>query len=129
MSVCHPHRTTRTRAECGKMPIVTSNGRNVARAYLVVAVPLPRPEPALELYRVRSVDPRQTPTLAKGAARPASGPRNPDQRTAALPRPPGIELPDGLPATKAQRVLIDPELVAQWRAEALAAEEQAKGGA
>jgi hypothetical protein len=107
--------------------IVASNGQSEARAYLVVDVPPPGPEPALALERVQILDPRQTSTLVNGAVRAGSGPRNPEQRDVSLPKPPGVELPDGLPATKAQRIFLDPEVVARWRAEA-AEEARTKGG-
>jgi hypothetical protein len=96
--------------------VLESHGRNEARAYAVLDVPPARPEPPMAEERVLVVDPRTTSTVR--AARAASSPRNADQKAWPLPPPPAIDLPDGLPATEAQRVHIDPELVARWRAEA-----------
>src|SRR5262249_18221798 len=93
-------------------------GQNEARAYAVMEVPPPRPEPRAEADRVRLADPRRVATAPNGTRRPGPGPRNPDQDAWPLPPPPGADLPDALPATKAQRVLLDPDLVARWRAEA-----------
>jgi hypothetical protein len=101
--------------------VLESNGMNEARAYVIVVVYPAQPEPILEHERVQIVDPRATSTVRSGAPCPSAGPRNPDQRVWPAAKAPGIELPDGLPATKAQRVRIDPELMAQWRAEAAAA--------
>ncbi len=95
-----------------------SGGQNEARVYAVLDVPEPRPEPSMPPERVYVVQPQRASTLRKGAAPVGSGPRNPDQRVWPPPPPPGVDLPDGLPATKAQRVLIDPELISQWREEA-----------
>lgn len=95
-----------------------SNGQNEARAYASAEVRRSHPAPVMESERVQIVDPRHTLTLPSGPPCFGSAPRNPDQKVWALPRPAGIELPDRRPATKAQRVVLDPELVAQWRAEA-----------
>jgi hypothetical protein len=97
--------------------VLESNGKNEARAYAVVVVRPAHPEPAEEVERVQIVDPRHATTVT-GVAPAGSGPRNPQQRSPSPAKPPEIDLPDALPATKAQRVLIDPELVARWRAEA-----------
>jgi hypothetical protein len=94
-----------------------SNGKNEARAYAQAEVRRSPHAPAMESERVQIVDPRHTSTMPMGP--PCLGsPRNPDQKVWALPQPAGVELPDRRPATKAQRVFLDPELVAQWRAEA-----------
>jgi hypothetical protein len=98
--------------------VLRSNGGNEERAYAVLALPPTCPEPTGEAERVQIVDPRHTSTVRSGDARPGSGPRNLDQKTWPPPKPPGIELPDGLPATKQQRIYIDPALVAEWREEA-----------
>ena len=100
------------------MNVLESHGQNEARAYAVIDMPPSRPEPPLPSERVLVVDPRMTSTANSGAARTASGPRDPSQKAWPPPPPPAIDLPDGLPATKAQRVFIDPQLVAEWRAEA-----------
>ena len=101
-----------------KVTVLRSNGENDARAYAVVELRPSRFEAAGEIERVRIVDPRHTSTVRRGAPGTGSEPRNPAQMAWRPPKPPGIELPDALPATKAQRVLIDPELLAEWRAEA-----------
>jgi hypothetical protein len=101
-----------------EMQTLTSNGSNEARAHAVVLVRPSRPEPAVAIDRVQIVDPRHTSTVRLGPASAGSGPRNPEQTMWAPPELPAIDLPDGLPATKAQRVFISPELVASWRAEA-----------
>jgi hypothetical protein len=98
--------------------VLESNGKLEARAYAIVVLRPAPPEPAAELERVLILDPRQATTVVPGAVPSGTGPRNPDQKVPSPARSPAIELPDALPATKAQRVLIDPELVAQWRAEA-----------
>jgi hypothetical protein len=100
------------------MKVLRSNGGNEERAYAVLALPPTRTEPAAETERVRIAEPRHTSTLRRAEVRRGAEPRNPDQKTWPLPEPPGVDLPDGLPATKAQRVRIDPALAAQWREEA-----------
>lgn len=100
--------------------ILGSNGQKEARVYTVMPLPSSPPAPAVEIERVRLLDPRQTSTVVSGTSA-STGPRNPEQRLAQQVAP-GVDLPDGLPATKAQRVLLDPELVAQWRAEAASRE-------
>jgi hypothetical protein len=102
--------------------VLESHGRNEARAYAVLDVPPPRPEPPVVAERVLVVEPRATATLRRGA-RAASGPRNAEQKVWPLPPPPAVDLPDGLPADKAQRVHLDPESVARWKAEAKAKEQ------
>jgi len=98
--------------------MLSSNGENEARAYTTADVPRSHPEPITETERVQIVDPRHTLTVPSGVPCAGSAPRNPNQKVWALPKPAGIELPDQRPATKAQRVFLDPALVAQWRAEA-----------
>jgi hypothetical protein len=73
-------------------------------------------QPTVESARVQIVSPTGLP--APGAARvKGAGPRNPDQRTLPVPKGPGIELPDGRPVMKAQRIWIDPELLMKWEEE------------
>jgi hypothetical protein len=98
--------------------VLRSNGENEVRAYAVVDLWPSHVEGAAEIERVLISDPRHTSTVRCGVGGTGSGPRNPAQMAWRLPKPPRIELPDALPATKAQRVLIDPELIAEWRAEA-----------
>ena len=100
------------------MKVLGSSGENEAWAYAVIVVPPVCPEPFMDTERVRIADPRLTATAPRGIERAGSGPRDPGQTAWPPPKAPGVDLPDGLPATKAQRVHIDPELVAQWRAEA-----------
>jgi len=104
--------------EGSAVKMLSSNGEKEARAYAKAEVPPSPPEPVMENERVQIVDPRHTVTLPSPLPRLGRAPRNPEQKAWPIPRPAGIELPDGRPATKAQRVFLDPELVAQWRAEA-----------
>jgi hypothetical protein len=69
--------------------------------------------------RVEIIDPRRAPTLRDDRPR-STGPRDPHQREWRAPKPPGIELPDGRPIMKAQRIYVDDELLEQWEAEARA---------
>ena len=96
--------------------IFQSNGEPVARAYAIVRVPSPIVVPPVELARVEIVDPRRTATLRSDRPR-APGPRNPMQNAWHAPKRPGVELPDGRPIMKTQRVFVDPELVNQWEQE------------
>jgi hypothetical protein len=74
--------------------------------------------------RVIIVDPRRAPTLPSDRPKGA-GARAPDQMKRPEPSN-GIELPDGRPLMKTQRVWIDPALIAQWKAESAAAAEAAQ---
>jgi hypothetical protein len=96
--------------------ILRSDGGASARAYVEFPVPASAPEPALETARVVLADPTRAPAPPGPPRGP--GPRNPDQAAPPAPRPPGVELPDGLPLMKAQRIWIDPELIEQWEEEA-----------
>ena len=96
--------------------IFQSNGEPAARAYVVVRLPSPIVAPVVELARVEIVDPRRTATLRSDRPRGA-GPRDPKQKAWHAPKRPGVELPDGRPIMKAQRVFVDPELVDQWEQE------------
>jgi hypothetical protein len=79
-------------------------------------VPPSEPGPVPDEERVVIVDPRRAPTLPSDR-RKGAGARAPDQMRRPEPSN-GIELPDARPLMKTQRVWIDPELIAQWRAEA-----------
>jgi hypothetical protein len=93
-----------------------SDGALNARGYVTATVPPAPPIPVPEAERVVIVDPRRTATTPT-SERPGGNPRAPEQRL--LPEPStGIELPDGRPLTKAQRVWVDPEVIARWKAEA-----------
>lgn len=100
------------------MRTLRSNGENVARVFVRLEIPASPPGPAMQIERVQIVDPRHTATMPGGPPSSRPEPRNPEQMVFPAPKPPGVDLPDALPATKAQRVLLDPELIAQWRAEA-----------
>jgi hypothetical protein len=100
------------------MTLIRSNGEPSARGYAFASVRPSTPEPPSPAERVVLVHPARTPTLT--GSRVGTGPRNPDQKVWPPPAPPGIELPDGRPLTKAQRFRIDPELIAQWDREAAA---------
>jgi hypothetical protein len=96
--------------------IFQSNGEPVARAYAIVRVPSSVVAPIVELTRVEIVDPRRTATLRSDRPR-SPGPREPTQKARPAPKRPGIELPDGRPIMKTQRIFVDPELVEQWEQE------------
>jgi hypothetical protein len=94
---------------------IRSNGEPSASGYVRMQVPAHPPEPPLPEERVVITDPR---IVAMPAGSPSgSGPRNPDQAVFPAPTLPAIDLPDGRPITKAQRFLIDPELLARWEDE------------
>jgi hypothetical protein len=92
-----------------------SDGALNARGYAIASVRPSQPSPVPDAERVVFVDPRRTATT-RASRRPSAGPRAPEQVRRPEP-PPGIELPDERPLTKAQRVWIDPDLIAQWQAE------------
>ena len=92
-----------------------SDGALNARGYAMASVRPSQPSPVPDAERVVFVDPRRTATT-RASQRPDAGPRAPEQLRRPEPSP-GIELPDERPLTKAQRVWIDPELIAQWQAE------------
>ena len=104
------------------MDVLRSNGENEARVHATVELPVRRVEPTVNQgeARVQIADPQQTSTVRRSARRAGAGPRNPQAKVLppAATAPPAVELPDGLPATKAQRVILDPEVVARWRARA-----------
>lgn len=95
--------------------ILRSNGENEARAYARITVPATRGAPLIESERVVLTDPRRTETVS-GSPK-SSGPRNAEQKVWPAPKAPGIELPDGRPLMKAQRIWIDPELLVEWELE------------
>lgn len=99
-----------------KPAILRSNGELTARAYARVDVPVGGSAPACETARVLIVDSRRTETISGPPKR--SGPRNPEQSIWPPPKAPGVELPDGRPLSKAQRIWIDPDLIDQWEREA-----------
>ena len=105
--------------------IFRSNGETSARAYVRLDVPVSRAAPLIEDARVVLVDPHRTETVS-GLPR-SSGPRDPQQSAWPAPRSPGIELPDGRPLMKAQRIWIDPDLIEQWEREAAAMKGQGTG--
>jgi hypothetical protein len=109
--------------------VLRSNGENEARVYATVDVPPRGVAPGVEeKERVQIVDPRQTATVRRSARRAGAGPRNPQAKTLppAETTPPAVELPDARPPTKAQRVILDPAVVARWRAQAREEEAAAK---
>ena len=103
--------------------VLCSDGKATAWAYVLVPAPLSVPTPSAPGERVLLVDPLRTPTVRRNEPRPASGPRNLDQRAWSAPEALAVELPDRRPATKTQRVILDPDLVARWRADARAKRE------
>jgi hypothetical protein len=86
-------------------------------------VPPSEPRPVPDAERVIIIDPRRAPTLPTDR-RKGTGARAPDQMKRPEPSN-GIELPDGRPLMKTQRVWIEPELIARWQAEADAEAAQA----
>jgi hypothetical protein len=107
-----------------KSLVLTSDGEPEARAYAEASVPRTQPPPPMPEARVQLVDPHETETLAGSPA--SSGPRNPEQMIFPAPKPPGVELPDGRPIMKTQRIIIDPELLAQWDREEAERKEAAR---
>jgi hypothetical protein len=100
------------------MRTLRSDGENEASAYVEADVPSSRVEPTIEMERVAVSDPRRTPTLRLDERPRASGPRNPAQKTLPGPEELRVELPERRPLTKAQPVIVPPELAAKWREEA-----------
>jgi len=98
-----------------------SNGEDTLAVYVAPHAP-PAPARAARARddddgeRVAISDPRSTATVELRALPLRPGPRNPDQRTL-RPRGPRVELPDRRPLTRAQIVIIPPELIARWRGE------------
>ena len=92
-----------------------SNGESAAHAYTWMSIPAPGQVPDIEVERVVVCDPRDAVTMVGPPQ--SSGPRNPAQRAPLVPKPPGIELPDNRPLSKAQRFWIDPELLVKWERE------------
>jgi hypothetical protein len=93
-----------------------TNGEPTARAYAIVRVPSPIAAPLVELARVEIVDPRRTVTLRVDRPR-GPGPRDPAQKEWRGAKRLRVELPDGRPILKTQRVFVDPELIEQWEQE------------
>jgi hypothetical protein len=93
--------------------VFLTNGEPVARAYAIVRVPSPIAAPLVELSRVEILDPRRTATLRSDRPR-GPGPRDPRQKAWQGQKRPGVELPDGRPIMKTQRIFVDPELIDQW---------------
>jgi hypothetical protein len=99
-----------------KTTTIRSAGEPSMRGHACFVLPEPEPEPGPEeTARVVITDPRSAATRSGPPS--GSGPRNPAQAAWRAPQPPGVELPDGLPLTKAQRFWIDPELLAAWEDE------------
>ncbi|WP_437620925.1 hypothetical protein [Sorangium sp. So ce1151] len=111
---------------------IQSQGEDAARAYAVGEV-APRPlSPTLEMERVHIEDPRRVPPPLADARR-GSGARNPAQRAPlADVGAPSVSMPEGLPVTKRQPIVIDSELLAEWHGGRAGAEgeggERAGGG-
>jgi hypothetical protein len=107
-----------------KSLVLRSAGEPETRAYAEITVPRTQPPPPMPEARVLIVDPQETDTLTGPPS--SSGPRNPEQRVFSAPKPPSVELPDGRPIWKAQRIIIDPELLEQWEREEAARKEAAR---
>jgi hypothetical protein len=99
---------------------IQSHGEDAAKAYARGQV-APRPlNPTMEMETVWIEDAKRMPPPGS-IAKVGSGPRNPDQRAPLTEKKgPSIELPAGLPVTKLQPIVIDPELLAEWRAQCAA---------
>jgi hypothetical protein len=95
-----------------------SSGQEEARGYVIATVPEQGIASMGPAERVILSDPRRTPTLPVIDGLCGSAPRSPDQATWTPSEGTGIELPDGRPMTEAQRVFVDPELIAQWESDA-----------
>ncbi|MGK3968887.1 hypothetical protein WMF38_37205 [Sorangium sp. So ce118] len=93
---------------------IQSQGEDAAKAYAVGEV-APQPlHPTLEMERVHIEDPRRVPP-PRGDARRGGGARNPEQRAPlADVWAPGVAMPEGLPVTKRQPIVIDSEILAEW---------------
>ncbi|XXT17845.1 hypothetical protein WME94_47185 [Sorangium sp. So ce429] len=93
---------------------IQSQGEDAAKAYAVGEV-APQPlHPTLEMERVHIEDPRRVPP-PRGDARRGGGARNPEQRAPlADVGAPGVAMPEGLPVTKRQPIVIDSEILAEW---------------
>jgi hypothetical protein len=89
-------------------------------------VPRTQPPPPIPEARVLIVDPHETETLTGPPS--SSGPRNLEHVVLLAPKPPGVELPDGRPIMKAQRIIIDPELLMQWEREEAERREMERAG-
>jgi hypothetical protein len=98
--------------------VLCSNGALAAKVHASVIVRPSAPEPPHPAERVELGHPRRVPTARSGSPRGDLGPRVPEQRTLVPAESPAVDLPDDRSAREAQRVFIDPELAAKWRAEA-----------
>jgi hypothetical protein len=96
--------------------IYRSNGEDSARAYAVCSVPAFAPAPVEPDARVIVGDPSLTATLHGGPV--SSGPRNVHEKVWPRPRAPAIQMPDARPLHKAQRFIVDPDLLTEPHAEA-----------
>jgi len=90
---------------------IRSDGERSMRGYACLDVPPPAPEPPAMLARVVITEPRSG---SRSGWPQGAAPRNPEQTRFPAPRPPGVELLDGLPMAKAQRIWLDPEQLAAW---------------
>ncbi|WP_437732384.1 hypothetical protein [Sorangium sp. So ce1335] len=108
---------------------IQSQGEDAARAYAVGEV-APRPlHPTVEMERVHIEDPRRVPP-PRADARRGGGARNPDQRAPlADVGAPGVAMPEGLPVTKRQPIVIDSEILAEWHGDGGAPAESGAAGA
>src|SRR5580692_5525409 len=86
--------------------VLKTEGEDSARAYAASAVPEGTECPTVEVDRVRILPPSQTPTVELAALARRPGPRAPEQMVKVEPKGP-VELPDGRPLTKMQRLEID----------------------
>ncbi|WP_437598184.1 hypothetical protein WMF28_36405 [Sorangium sp. So ce590] len=93
---------------------IQSQGEDEARAYAVGEVAPRPPHPTVEMERIQIEDPRRVPAPREGARR-GGGARNPAQRAPlADVGAPGVSMPEGLPVTKRQPIVIDSEILAEW---------------
>ena len=90
---------------------IRSAGERSMRGYATLRVPPPAPEPHAPEERVVLSEPIRATQVARSRGAP---PRNPEQTRFPAPKPPAVELLDGRPIGKTQRIWVDPEQIAIW---------------
>jgi hypothetical protein len=98
--------------------VLFSNGANEARAYAELALPAPAAEPPTPAETIALTEPGALPPPRVETKAAGAGPRNPAQTVLPAEGELEVELPEGLPLTEAQVIIVPPELAAQWREEA-----------
>jgi hypothetical protein len=104
------------------------HGEDAAKGYAIGEVG-PRPlNPTEEMQRVWIDEARRLPKPG-GDERKGNGPRNPEQKAPLSDKDSGVTLPAGLPVTKLQPILVDSELLMQWREQCRESEARAAAAA